>query len=139
MPSNLFHLVFLCFLHPLHLLLLKPGFLTKLHLRCIHFTRVCGLCHRPALSNSGNLSGHHLAGSNKAGFCLSFVSLVACSSSVQICHPCHLSSYSHWLCPLICTCKSIMLSIPSPASCGLIDHRAFFTDSTKRPPILFYC
>ena len=29
-----------------------------------------------------------------------------------------------------------MFSSPSPASCGLIDQRAFFYDSTKRPPML---
>jgi len=45
------------------LLLLKLGFPTKLHLHCLHRTRLCGLCHHPPLSNSGNVSGHHLAGS----------------------------------------------------------------------------
>jgi len=29
-----------------------------------------------------------------------------------------------------------MLSSPSPASCRLINHHAFFTDSTKRTPML---
>ena len=47
----------------LHLLLLKFGFSTKLHLHCLHLNRLCGLCHHPPLSNSGNVSGHHLAGS----------------------------------------------------------------------------
>jgi len=115
------------------LLLLKLRFSTKLHLHCLHLPRVCGLCHHPPLSNSGNVSGHHLAGSNMIGC---FVSFVASFSSVQFCHPCHLSSYSRWLCPLIWTWNSTMLSSPSPASCGLIDHRAFFTDSTNRHPIL---
>jgi len=114
-----------------HLLLSKLGFSTNLHLHCLHLTRVCGLCHHPPLSNSGNVSGHHLAGSNKTGCWSSFVSFVASFSSVQSCHPCHLSSYSRWLCPWIWTWNSTMLSSPSPgpASCGLIDHRTFFTDS----------
>jgi len=121
-----------------HLLLLKLGFSTKLHLHCLHLTCLYGLCHHPPLSNSGNVSGHHLAGSlsNKTGCWSSFVSFVANFSSVQFCHPCHLSSYSRWLCPLIWTWNSTMLSSPSPASCGLINHRAFFTDSTKRLPML---
>jgi len=119
-----------------HLHLLQLGFSTKLHLNCLHLTRVCGLCHHPPLSNSGNVSGHHLAGSNKTGCWSSFVSFVASFSSVQFCHFCHLSSYSRWLCPLIYTWNSIMLSSPSSTSCGLIDHRAFFTDSTKRPSLI---
>jgi len=119
-----------------HLLLLKIGFSTKLHLHCLHLTRVCGLCHHPPLSNSGNVSGHHLAGSNKTGCWSSVVSFVVSFSSVQFCHPCHLSAYSRWLCPLIWTWNLTMLSSPSPTSCGLIDHRAFFTDSTKCPPML---
>jgi len=40
------------------------------------------------------------------------------------------------LCPLIWAWNSLMLLNPFPAACGLIDHRAFFTDSTKRPPML---
>jgi len=86
-----------------HLLLLKLGFSTKLHLHCLHLTRLCGLCHHPSFSNSGNVSGHHLAGSNKTGCWLSLVSFVASFSSVLFCHPCHLSSYSRWLCPFIWT------------------------------------
>ena len=119
-----------------HLLLLKLGFSTKLHWQSLHLTRFCGLCHHPPLSNSGNMSGHHLAGSNKTGCWSSFISFVTSFSSVQFCHPCHLSSYSRWLCPLIWTWNSTMLSSPSPASCGLINHRAFFTDFTKRPFML---
>jgi len=42
MPSSLLPLVFS---HPRRLLLLKLGFSTKLHLHCLHFPRVCGLCH----------------------------------------------------------------------------------------------
>ena len=38
---------------------------------------------------------------------------------------------------LILSQITILLSNPSPASCGLINHRAFFTDSTKRPPMLY--
>ena len=34
---------------------------TKLHPHCLHLTRLCGLCHHSPLSNSGNVSGHHLA------------------------------------------------------------------------------
>jgi len=86
-----------------HLLLLKPGFSTKLYLHCLHLTRCCGLCHHPPLSNSGNVSGHNLAGSNKTGCWSSFVNFVASFLSVQFCHPCHLSSYSRLLCPLIWT------------------------------------
>jgi len=44
--------VSICFLHPWHLILLKLGFSTKLHLHCLHLKRVCGLCHHPSLSNS---------------------------------------------------------------------------------------
>ena len=51
--------------------------------------------HHPPLSKSGNVSGHHLAGSNETGCWSSFVSFVASFSSVQFCHPCHLFSY--WL------------------------------------------
>ena len=54
----------------------------------------------------------------------------------ELCHSCHLSSYSCWLCSLIWTWNSTLLSSPSHASCGLIDHNVFFTDSTKRPPML---
>jgi len=136
MPSSLLPLVFICFLHSWHLLLLKPGFSNKLHSHCLHFTRVCGLCHYPSLSNSGDMSGHHLAGSNETDCWSSFVSFVASFSSVQFCHPCHLSPYSRWLCFLICTWNSTMLSSPSPAFCGLIDHCAFFTDCTKHPLIV---
>jgi len=113
------------------------GFSTKLHLHYLHLTRLCGLCHHPPLLNSGNVSGHHLAGSNKTSCWSSFVSFVASFPSVQFCHPCHLSTYSRWLFSLIWTWNSTMLSSPSPASCRLVDHRAFFTDSTKRPPMLF--
>jgi len=84
-----------------HLLLLKLGFSTKLPLLCLHLTRSCGLCHHPPLSNSSNVSGYHLAGSNKTGCWSSFVSFVASFSSVRFCHSCHLSSCSRWLCPLI--------------------------------------
>ena len=49
------------------MLLLKLRFSTKLHLHCLHLTRLCGLCHHPPLSNSSNVSGHQLAGSNKTG------------------------------------------------------------------------
>jgi len=134
MSSGLLPLVFICFPHPWHYLLLNLGFSTKLHLHCLHLTRLCGLCHHPPLSNSGNVSGHHLAVSNKTSCWSSSVSFVANFSSVQFCHPCHLSSYSRWLCPLIWTWNSTMLSSPSPTSRGLINHSAFFTDSTKRPP-----
>ena len=72
MPSGLSPLFFICFSYPCHLLLLKLGFSTKLHLHCLHLTRVCGLCHHPPLSNPGNVSGHHLAGSNKTGCWSSF-------------------------------------------------------------------
>jgi len=34
-----------------------------------------GLCHHPSLSNSGNVSGHYLAGSNKTSCWSSFVKL----------------------------------------------------------------
>jgi len=105
-------------LHQWHFLLLKLGFSTKLHLRCLHLTRVCDLCHHTPLPNSGNVSGHHLAGSNKTGCWSTFVNFVASFSSVQFCHPCHLSSYSRWLCPLIWTWNSTMLSSPSPALAG---------------------
>jgi len=84
-----------------HLLLLRLGFSTKPHQQCLHFTRVCGLCQHPSLSNPGNKSGHHLAGSNKTRCWSSFVNFVASFLSVQFCHPCHLPSYSRWLCPLI--------------------------------------
>ena len=95
MPSGFLHsVVFICYSHPCHLLLLTLGFSTKLHLHCLHLTRVCGLCHHPPFSNPGNVSGQHLAGSNKTGCWSSFVSFVASFSSVQFCHPCHLSSYS---------------------------------------------
>jgi len=83
MPSSLLPVVLICFSHLWHLLLLKLGFSTKLHLHCLHLTRLCGLCYHLALSNSGNVSGHHLAGSNKIGWAsfvscwASFVSLVA--------------------------------------------------------------
>jgi len=76
----------------------KLGFSTKLHLHCLHLPHVCGLCHHPQLSNSGNVSGHHLAGRNKTGCWSSLFSFVASFSSVQFCHPCHLSSYSRWFC-----------------------------------------
>jgi len=33
-----------------------------LHRDCLHFTRVCGLCQLPSLSNAGNVSGYQLAG-----------------------------------------------------------------------------
>jgi len=61
--------------------------------------------HHHSLSNSSNVSGHHLAGSNKLGpSCWSsLVSFVASFSSVRFCHPCHfkLSSYSRLLVALI--------------------------------------
>ena len=75
-----------------NLLLLKLGFSTKLHLHCLHLTRLCGLWNHPPLWNSGNVSGHHLAGNNKTGCWSSFVSFVSSFSSVQFCYPCHLSS-----------------------------------------------
>jgi len=105
------------------------------HRDCPYFTRVCGLCQHPSLSNAGNVSGHHLAGSNKPGCWPSFISFVVSFSSVQICHPCHFPSYSRWVCILIRTWKSTMLSSLSPASFELINYRVFFTNSTKRPPI----
>ena len=74
-----------------HLLLLKLGFSTKVHLHCLHLTRLCGICHHPPLSNSGNVSGHHLAGSDKTGCWSFFVSFVASFSSVQFCHLCHFN------------------------------------------------
>jgi len=92
MPSSLVPLVCICLSHPWHLVLLRLGFSTKPQRQCLHFTRVCGLCHHPSLSNSGNVSGHHLAGSNKTSCWSSFVRFVASFSSVQFCHPCHLSS-----------------------------------------------
>jgi len=118
------------------MILLKLRFSTKQQSQCLHFTRIVGLYHQPSLSNSGNLSGHHLAGGNKTSYWSSFVSFDASFSSGKFCHPCHLSSYSRWLCPLIWTRNSTALSSPSPASCGLVDNRVFFTDSTKRPPML---
>jgi len=99
--------------------------------QCLHLTCVCGLCHHPSPSNFGNVSGHHLAGRNKSGCWLSFVSFVASFSSVQFCHPCHLSSYSQWLCKL----NYVFESIPH-LLWAHIDHREFFTYSTKRPPML---
>ena len=65
MPSGLSPLFFICFSYPCHLLLLKLGFSTKLHLHCLHLTRVCGFCYHPPLLNSGNASGHHLADSKQ--------------------------------------------------------------------------
>jgi len=47
-----------------------------------------------------------------------------------------MSPHSRWLCPLIWTWYSTMHSSPSPTSCEIIDHRAIFTDSTKRPHML---
>ena len=41
-----------------------------IHIHATHMylmSLMCGLCHYPPLSNSGNVSGHHLAGSNKTG------------------------------------------------------------------------
>jgi len=43
----------------------------------LHLNRVCGLCHHPPPSNSGNVSGYHLAASNKTGCWSSVVSFVA--------------------------------------------------------------
>jgi len=103
MPSGLLPLFFTCTPHPRHLLHLKLVFSTKLHPHCLHLTRLCGLCHHSPLSNSGNVSGHHLAGSNKTGCWSSVVSFVASFSSVQFYHPCHLSSYTRLLYPLIWT------------------------------------
>ena len=40
MPSVLLPLVFICFPNPWHLLLLKLRFSTKLHLHCLHLTRL---------------------------------------------------------------------------------------------------
>jgi len=77
MLSSLLPLVFICFSQPWHLLFLKLGFSTKLHLHCLHLPRVCGLCHHPPLSNFGNVSNHYLAGSNKTGCWSSFVCFVA--------------------------------------------------------------
>ena len=74
MPSSLSPLVCICFSHPWHLLLLRLGFSTKPKQHYLHFTRFRGCCHHPALSNSGNVSGYHLAGSNKTGDWSSFVS-----------------------------------------------------------------
>ena len=42
---------------------LRLGFPTKPQRQCLHFTRVCGLGHHPSLSNSVNVSSHHLADS----------------------------------------------------------------------------
>ena len=64
-PSSLLPVVFVCFPHPWHLLPVKLGFSNSLHLHCLHFTRVCGLCHYSSISNSGNVSGNYLAGCNK--------------------------------------------------------------------------
>jgi len=136
MPSSLLPLVCICFSHPWHLLLLRLGISTQPPRQCLHVTRDCGLCHHPSPSNSGNVPGHHLAGGNETGCWLSFVSFVASFSPVQFCHPCHLFSYSRWLCPLIWTWNSTMFLSPSPTFCGFIDHRAFFKDSSKRPPML---
>ena len=74
---------------------LRLGFSTKLCLHCpgLHFTRVCGFCHHPSLSNSGNVSGHHLADSNKNGCLSSFVSFVASFLSVHFCHHCQFSPF----------------------------------------------
>jgi len=62
MPSSLSPLVCIHPAHQWHLLLLRLGFSTKPQRQCLQFARVCGLCHHPSLSNSGNVSGHHLAG-----------------------------------------------------------------------------
>jgi len=112
--SSLLPLVCICFSYSWHLLLSRLGFSTKPQRQCLHFTRVCGLCHHPSLSNSGNVSGHHLAD----GFWSSFVRFVASFSSVQFCHPCHLSSYSHWLCPLIWTWTQLCFRVHSPPLAG---------------------
>ena len=104
---------------------------------CLYSTRVCDFRHYPSFSNSEKVSGPHLACSNKTGCWSSFFSFVANVSSAQFWNPFHLPSYSYWLCLLILTWISAMLSGLSPTSCGLIDHRAFFTDSTKRPPMLY--
>ena len=49
------HLPLVCnevfFSHPSHLLLLILGFCTKPQRQCLQFTRVCGLCYHPSLSN----------------------------------------------------------------------------------------
>jgi len=47
------------------------------HLHCLHLTCLCGLCHHSPLSNSGNVSSHHLASNNKTSCWSSFVSFVA--------------------------------------------------------------
>jgi len=62
--------------------------------------------------------------------------LQAFYQSNHVCYPCHFSSYSRWLCPLIWTWYSIVLSNLPPTSCWLIKDRAFFPYSTKRPPML---
>jgi len=72
-----------------HLSLLRLGFSTKPQRQCLHFTRACGLCHHPSFSNSGNVSGHHLASSNKTSCWSSFVNFVASFSSIQLCYPCY--------------------------------------------------
>ena len=68
----------------------------------------------PTLSNTGNVSGHPPP---------SFVSFVARFLSVQFCYPCHLSSYSHWLCTqaLIWTWNSTMLSSPPMTQSWICD------------------
>ena len=91
MPSSLSHLISIRLSHLWHLLLPRLGFSTKPHWHCLHFTRVCGLCHQPPLSNSGNVSGHHLAGSNMAGCWLSFVSF----SSVRPTYLCRFGLEEH--------------------------------------------
>jgi len=74
MPSSLSPLVCICFSYPWHLLLLRLEFSTKPKQHCPHFNRFRGCCHHPVLSNSGNMSGYHLAGSNKTSGWSSFVS-----------------------------------------------------------------
>jgi len=97
---------------------------------------LCGLYHHPPLSNSGNVSGHNLAGSNKTCCWSSFVSFVASFSSVQFCHPCYLSLILSLVVSFDLDLELNYVFESISRLCGLIVHRAFFTDSTKRPPML---
>jgi len=55
-PSSLLPLVCIRLSHPWHLLLPRLGFFTKPQQQCLHFARVCSLCHHPSFPISGNVS-----------------------------------------------------------------------------------
>jgi len=87
-------------LTPLTLVTFTTRILNEATATCLYSTRVCDFRHYPSFSNSEKVSGPHLACSNKTGCWSSFVTFVASFSSVQFCHPCHLSSFFRWLRPL---------------------------------------